>query len=216
MHRVGVRQRVAHERVTALVVRDHALLDVGDEPAAPLGSGHHAVDRLFELVHADLVETAPAGEQRGFVHEVREIGAGEARRATRDDREVDTVRERLAARVHRQDRLAAFEIGTVDDDLAIEATRPEQRRIEDVRTVRRREQDHAGLRVEAVHLHEQLVQRLLPLVVTTADAAATMAADRVDLVHEHDRRCRGLRLREEVADPRRADSRRTSRRSPSR
>ena len=67
------------QRVAALVVRDDPLLAVGDEPAAPLGPGHHAVDRLLELVHADLVEPAPAGEQRGLVHEVREVGAGEAR-----------------------------------------------------------------------------------------------------------------------------------------
>ena len=50
------------------------------------------------------------------------------------------------------------------------------------------------LRVEAVHLDEQLVQRLLAFVVTAAEPGAAVATDRVDLVDEHDRRRRVLRL----------------------
>ena len=72
-------QRVRDERVTALVVRDDALLALGDEAAAALGTGHHAVDRLFELRQADELEVVARREQRGLVHEVGEVGAGEAR-----------------------------------------------------------------------------------------------------------------------------------------
>ena len=52
----------------------------------------------------------------------------------------------------------------------------------------------AGL--EAVHLGEHLVQRLLALVVPAAEAGAALAADGVDLVDEDDRGgllARGLR-----------------------
>ena len=44
------------------------------------------------------------------------------------------------------------------------------------------------LRVEAVHLDEQLVQRLLALVVAAAEAGEALPPDRVDLVDEDDRR----------------------------
>ena len=44
--------------------------------------------------------------------------------------------------------------------------------------------------VEAVHLDEQLVERLLALVVAAAEAGAAVAADGVDLVDEDDRRAR--------------------------
>ena len=121
-------------------------------------------------------------------------------RAARDDVEIDTVRERLAACVHREDRLAPFEVGTVDDDLAIEATRTQERGVEDVGTVRGGEEDDALLLVEAVHLDEELVERLLTLVVTAAEPRAPVTADRVDLVDEHDRGRRVLRLLEQVAD----------------
>src|SRR6185436_5569704 len=62
------------------------------------------------------------------------------------------------------------------------------------------------LHLEAVHLDEQLVQRLLALVVAAAEPRATMAADGVDLVHEDDARRRLLRLLEQVAHTRRADA----------
>ena len=72
-----------------------------------------------------------------------------------------------------------------------------------------RDHDHARRRVEPVHLGEDLVQRLLALVVAAAeagDARRARAADRVELVDEDDRRRGLLRLREEVAHARRADA----------
>src|SRR5690606_32970676 len=59
---------------------------------------------------------------------------------------------------------------------------------------------------EAVHLDQQLVQRLLALVVTAAEARAAMTADRVDFVDEDDTRRVLLRLVEHVADARGADA----------
>src|SRR3546814_13516659 len=99
--------------------------------------------------------------------------------------------------VHVEDRVAAVGVGAVDDDLAVEAAGPKQRRIEDVGTVGGGDEDHAGVGVEAVHLDEHLVEGLLALVVTTAEAGATVAADGVDLVDEDDRRGGGLGLLEE-------------------
>ena len=120
--------------------------------------------------------------------------------------EVDALGERLALRVHLEDALAALEVGRVDADLAVEAAGTQQRGVEDVGTVRRRDEDDVRLRVEAVHLDEELVQRLLALVVPAAEAGAAVAADRVDLVDEDDGRRVLLGLVEEVAHAARADA----------
>ena len=138
--------------------------------------------------------------------EVREVGAGEAGRAGGERVEVDLARERLALRVHLEDLAAADAVGPVDDDLAVEAARAEQRRVEDVGPVRGGDQDDVVLHLEAVHLDEELVQRLLALVVAAAEAGAAVAADGVDLVHEDDAGARLLRLLEEVAHARGADA----------
>ena len=96
--------------------------------------------------------------------------------------------------MHLEDLLAAAHIGQRHHDLAVEAARTQQRRIEHVRTVRRGDHDHALAALEAVHLDQQLVQRLLALVVTTAETGAAMATDRVDFVDEDDARRVLLRL----------------------
>ena len=187
-------------------IRDDTLLVRRDHARPAFGSGDDALDRALDLRHPDLREPVPRREQRGFVEQVREIGTGHARRATRDDVEVDTFGERLVATVHAQDPLAPLEIGSVDDDLAIESARAQQRGIEHVGPVRRRDEDHAGADVETVELDEQLVQRLLAFVVAAADARAALPADRVDLVDEDDRAPRGLRVLEQVAHARGADT----------
>ena len=114
--------------------------------------------------------------------------------------------DRLALRVHLEDLAAAVPVGPVDDDLAVEAPGPEQRRVEDVRPVRGGDEDDVVLHLEAVHLDEELVQRLLALVVAAAEAGAAMAADGVDLVHEDDAGARLLGLLEEVAHAGGADA----------
>jgi hypothetical protein len=84
--------------------------------------------------------------------------------------------------------LRPFAVGAVDDDLPVEAAGAQQRRVEDVGPVGGGDQDDAVLHVEAVHLDEQLVERLLALVVAAAEAGAAVAADGVDLVDEDDAR----------------------------
>ena len=145
-------------------------------------------------------------EQRGLVDQVGEVGAGEARGLAGERVEVDLLGERLAAGVNLEDLLAALAVGAVDDDLAVEAAGPQQGRVEDVRPVGGGDQDDVVLHLEAVHLDEQLVERLLALVVTAAHAGAAVAADGVDLVHEDDAGGVLLGLLEEVADARGADA----------
>ena len=114
--------------------------------------------------------------------------------------------DRLAAGVDVEDLAAADAVGPVDDDLAVEAPGAQQRGIEDVRPVGGGDQDDVVLHLEAVHLDQQLVQRLLTLVVPAAHAGAAMAADGVDLVHEDDAGRVLLGLLEQVADTARADA----------
>ena len=108
--------------------------------------------------------------------------------------------------MHAEDLLAAFQIGHVHHDLPIEAARPQQRRIEDVRPVGRREQDHAFIRFEPVHLDEQLIERLLALVVPAAQPGAAMAPDGIDFVDEDDTGRVRLALLEQITHARGADA----------
>ena len=138
--------------------------------------------------------------------EVGEVGAGEAGRAARDGLEVDVGRQRHLAHVDLQDLLAADHVRVRHHDLAVEAAGAQQRRIEHVGPVGGGDQDDAFVGLEAVHLDQQLVERLLALVVAAAEAGAAMAADRVDFVDEDDAGRVLLGLLEHVAHARGADA----------
>ena len=147
-----------------------------------------------------------ADKQGRFVDEVGQVGAGEARRLRGQGVQVDLLADGLAARVHLEDHLAAGAVRPVDHDLAVEAARAQQRRVEDVGAVGGGDEDDVVLHLEAVHLDEQLVQRLLALVVSTAETSSPVAAHGVDLVHEDDAGRVLLGLVEQVAHARGADA----------
>ena len=86
-----------------------------------------------------------------------------------------------------EDRFAVVHVGEIEDDAAVEAARAEERRIKNVRAVRCGKDDDARVAVEAVHLDEDLVQRLFALVIAAAHAGAALAADGVDLIYKEDR-----------------------------
>ena len=108
--------------------------------------------------------------------------------------------------MHLQDLLAAHHVRIRHDHLPVEAARAQQRRVEHVGPVGGGDQDDAFVGLEAVHLDQQLVERLLALVVAAAEAGAAMAADRVDFVDEDDAGRVLLRLLEHVAHAARADA----------
>ena len=193
---------MADDRVAHLVIGGDLALLVAHHAGLLLRARDHPHDPFLELDLGDLALAVARGEQRRLVDEVREIGAGEARSLSGQSVDVDLPRERLAARVDLEDLLAAEPVGAVDDDLAVEASRAQQRRVEDVRPVGGGDQDDVVLHLEAVHLDEQLVQRLLALVVAAAEAGAAVAPDGVDLVHEDDARRVLLGLLEQVAHAR--------------
>ena len=148
-----------------------------------------------------MISRLAAGRQQGrLVERVGQVGPGKAGRRLRDLPQVDVRGERLVAGMDFQDRLAAVDVGGVDHHLPVEAAGPQQGAIEDLRPVRGRENDHADVRLEAVHLDQQLVERLLAFVVDRPHVDAALAADGVDLVDEDDAGGVFLGLLEQVAD----------------
>ena len=100
--------------------------------------------------------------------------------------------------MHAQDGLSALQVRQLDRNAAVKAARTRQRRIERLGAVRRGEDHHAVVALEAVHLGQQLVQGLLPLVVS-AKLTVALFADGVDLIDEHDARGLFLGLTEQIA-----------------
>ena len=87
----------------------------------------------------------------------------------------------------------------IDQHLPIEPPGAQQRGIEDFRPVGRRQHHDGGGAVEPVHLRQQLVQRLLLLVLPTHRRGAARPSQRVELVDEDDAGGGGASFLEQVA-----------------
>ena len=143
------------------------------------------------------------GDQRSLVADVGDVGARETRRLTRQERTVELRIEFQRTQVDVENLLALLHVGQPHFDLTVETPGAHQRLVEDVGAVRGREDDHARIGLETVHLRQQLVQRIFTLVVARESGVlAAGPADGVDLVDEDDARSLLLGLLEEVADTR--------------
>src|SRR6185312_2245975 len=203
---VVVGHEVTDDGVSALVIGGHTLFVWAHHTALAFGASDHAVDCLLEFAHGDDLLVAPCGEDGGLVHEVREIGAAEAGRCLGEDAEHDVVGDGLALGVDVEDRLAALDVGRVEDDFAVETARPQECGVEDVGPVRGGDDDYVRARIEAVHFDEDLVQGLLAFVVASAEPGAALAANGVDFVDEDDAWRVFLGLVQAVADAAGADA----------
>ena len=65
--------------------------------------------------------------------------------------------------MHGQDVAPALQVGGLEGDVAVEAPGTHEGGVEDVGAVGGGDDDDARRRVEAVHLHQQLVEGLLTL-----------------------------------------------------
>ena len=162
---------------------------------------------LLKSVHRHRVRSPARGEQRRLVDEVRQIRPRESRRERRHLLGLDVGGELHLAHVHPQDIDAPLLVRAVHEHLAVEASGPQERRVEDLGPVGGAQQDEARPRVEPVELHEELIERLLLLVVPADHAAqAASAPEGIELVDEDDGGRLLARLGEEIAHPGRADA----------
>ena len=84
------------------------------------------------------------------------------------------------------------------DDLPVEPSGAEEGRVENVGAVGGRHDYDALVRFEPVHLYEELVERLLPFVVSAAEPRTAVTPYGVELVDEYDAGGVALGLNEEV------------------
>ena len=81
-----------------------------------------------------------------------------------------------------QNALAPDDIGVRNDDLAVKPAGTQECGVEHVGAVGGGNEDDAFIGLEPVHFDEQLVERLLALVIPAAEARAAMTTDSVDFV----------------------------------
>ena len=128
MQRIGVRHHHRDQRVAGFVIRRVLLLLVGDDERLALHAHDDLVFREFEIDLRDDFAILTSRHQRGFVHQVRQIGAGKTGRSASDHAEFDIVRQRSLLGVDPENHLAALYVGTADHYAAVETAGAQQAR----------------------------------------------------------------------------------------
>ena len=159
-----------------------------------------AIPSVAEVLRGNHGPVMADGENGRLVQQVREVGAGESGGSARGDIKDDVRAELLPAGMDGQDRSALGVGGQGDGDLTVEPARAQQGRIKGLRPVGGGQDDDIVVVVEAVHLGQELVQGLLPLVVAT-EALPPAATDGVDLVDEDDGPAALAGISEQIPDP---------------
>ncbi len=187
--------------MAGLMVGDPLFLVGVHDSALAFQTDRAALDGLVEVDHGDMFPTDPCRQQGRLVDQIGQVRPRHARRQAGHAPQIDVRPEADVAHMDLEDSLSPEDVRTIYHHRPIEASRTQQCRIESLRPIGRGHQDHATVGVKAIHLDEELVERLFAFVVPADHRAGSRLAQRIEFVHEDD--ARGLRRRrgEEVTHP---------------
>jgi hypothetical protein len=168
--------------------RDNFLL-LGADDAFLLYPADESLGGHLEVVGVDELFVVSGGEEGGLVAEVGDLGAAETWGQGGQSSCIFVFCFGLLydylPQVHVEYLSSALEVGQVDLHHAVESARSDQSCVEEVEPVSGGHYDYVGVGAEAVHLYQDLVEGVVPLVVG-AVAAAPLPAHCVYLIDEDD------------------------------
>ena len=143
---------------------------------------------------------AACGKECCLVDKISQVRACKTGCSPRQNVKVGIFANRLAFDVHAQNRDASRDIGLIDDDLTVKATRSQKCPVQNIGAVGCGNDDNALVRRETVHLNKQLIQRLFALIMPAADICTALTTNGINLIDKDYARGIFLCLREEVTN----------------
>ena len=196
------RKKPRNHRVPGLVQRDQPPFLLAHSNA-PLAARNQRQVRRFDIRFADSFRPPPRRSDGGLVQKIFKRRARKQHRARGEVGQIHVRVHRLSARVKPENLFPRVPVRHGHLDAAVKPSRPQKRRVEHLRAVRRADDDHALRRPEAGHLAQQRVQRLVALV---RRVRAAQAPQRIDFVDKNHTFSQPARLFKRIAHPARADA----------
>ncbi len=174
--------------MTGLMVGRALFLVITHNKGATLNAHQHLVLGIFKLPHGDRAAAKACSGQGGLVDQIGEIRARKTGRTTGNNARVHIRCQRHFPHMYTQDFLAPANIGVRHHDLPVKTTGSQQCGVQHIRAVGGGNKDNPFIAFKAVHFHQHLVQGLLALIIATAHASTTMAANGIDFVNKDNAR----------------------------
>ena len=195
--------------MTGLVDGDGTALLLGDDLGAFFQSADDAVDGIHEVLTLHGLFLATGCDEGGLVADVGDVGTREARRllgkklAVNVTLSIFIITQFQPFHVDFEDSLALLDIRQLHIYLAVESSCTQQRFVQHIGSVGGSQHYHVCSAAETVHLGEELVERVLALVVGVAHPAVpSRTTNRVNFIDEYNARGFLLRLLKQVTHTR--------------
>ena len=186
------------------MVGHQLFLKFRQDAALFLRTGDNQLESGQQVLLDHQLAALPDGPESGLIHKVGKVGAHAAGGGQRHLLQVDILSQLDVPGMDLKGGQTARQIGTVDDDAAVEPAGPQKGLIQHLGPVGGGQKDDALGGVKAVHFGKKLVQGLLPLIIAAEAPGVTGFADGVDLIDEYDTGGYLGGLLKEVADTGRA------------
>ena len=165
-------------------------------------TGHDPFNRLFKLSHARFFLAAAHRQQRSFIDQIGKVSADHARGHRGQLPEIQIFFHLNVLQVDFQNFFTALFVRPIHQDVAVKASGPQQRRIQYFGPVGGRQQDNTDVGIKTIHLHQELIQRLLAFIVTAHGSDPSGLSKRIQLIDENDTGGFFGGLLEEISYPR--------------
>ena len=165
-----------------------------------LNTNHDTVNGTINLLPSNGGLLIASSRNGSLIHEILELPPRKSRGMMSNGLEIYIGLQGLATGMDSQDASTSLEIGKVHSDLPVETTRSQQGQIQNIHPVGGGNGDDSWVAIESVHLHQQLVDGLLTLVVSAGKSCTTLVTYSINLINEDDAGRVLLSLAEDVTD----------------
>src|SRR6056297_1315660 len=148
-------------------------------------SGNNFRYRFLYRIHFDCLVVYPCRMQGRLVQQVFQIGRSESGSPSRKNFQIDVLVKRFVFRVDFQYGLAAPDVGYSNAYLPVESSRSEKCRVKNVRSVGCGYDYYSLMVSKPVHFNEKLIEGLLPLIMSSAQACASFSSHSINFIYEN-------------------------------
>ena len=200
LYRLGILLQSADQRMSHFMIGNDAALFLAEDPVFFLFTHKNDFHSLKQILLGNHVSSGLDCQNGRLVDHVCQIGTHSAAGCQGNGFQIDGLIQMYVLGMHFQDVHTALQIRLVHDDSPVKTARTKQCLIQHLRPVGGRQNEQTLGRVKTIHLGQQLVQRLFPLIIAAAKAGIPAFADGIDLVDKNNTGCHFLGFLKQVAD----------------
>ena len=145
--------------MTRLMISDATFLLSGHDLVLALQAANDTIDCVHEVNFRNSFLPLPCCNQGRLIAYIGDIGTRESRRLLSKEIHIHIRIQLERTEVNAKDINTLFQVGELHVNLTVESSGTQESRVEKLRTVGSRKDNHTRVGAKAVHLREQLIER---------------------------------------------------------